>query len=546
MMRSPMFRKLALAFSVANLCFFMAWRDVLSPQAIAYLYLWKQNPGFASLLALLINVLALTAVFYLGFSLAWRRAGPFLQNCLRLAFLVIFFRSLNGVRIQFHSLSTGHLRLVFGRVGFFALGMSLLAMLILIIARYGIVSVTRVAAGVALILSPLGLVAATQGTVQVIKYNVLVSQERQATPLIPASVNPGPRVLWVIFDEMSSELAFGRRPPELELPEFDRFQDVALSAANAYPPARRTMQSIPALLTGQLVAATKPAGPDELLLTFAGQSEPVGWSQQQDIFSAARAIRLNTAVVGWYHPYCRVIGDRLTRCFWQPASQLTNPEKFGVARMMLVQDADALQLLPFTGRVREWILNKTPDYRTPHLGDYLELVDRAAQLAADPDVKLAFVHLPVPHPPYIYDRHRGVWDTKGELSYLDNLALADRALGQLRTAMERTGIWDTTTVVISSDHWWRTEYWDIRKPIWSPADNPYRGEGTDHRIPFLIKLEGQKTGSRYEPPFNTVLTHDLILDVLNRKVSSAEQVTAWLDTHRTIGESPFQAYDDSP
>jgi hypothetical protein len=541
-----MFRKLALAFSVANLCFFKAWRDVLSPQVIAYLYLWKQNPGFVSLLALIINVLALTAVFYLGFTLAWRRAGPFLQNCLRLAFLVIFLRSLNGVRIQFNSLSTGQLRLVFGRVGFFALGMSLLALLILIIARYGIVSVTRVAAVVALILSPLGLVAATQGTVQAIKYNSLVSQERQPTPLIPASRNPGPRVLWVIFDEMSSELAFGRRPPELELREFDRLQDVALSAANAYPPAGRTMQSIPALLTGQLVAATKPAGPDELLLTFAGQSEAVGWSQQQDIFSAARAMHLNAAVVGWYHPYCRVIGDRLTRCFWQSASQLTNPEKFDVARMMLVQDADALQLLPFTGRVREWILNKTPDYRTPHVVDYLELVDRAARLAADPDIKLAFVHLPVPHPPYIYDRHRGVWDTTGERSYLDNLALADHALGQLRTAMERTGIWDTTTVVISSDHWWRTEYWDIRKPIWSPADDSYRGEGADHRIPFLIKLGGQKTGSRYEAPFNTVLTHDLVLDVLNGKVSGAEQVTAWLDTHRSIGESPFQAYDDSP
>jgi len=546
MMRTPMFRKLALAFSVANLCFFKAWRDVLSPQAIAYLYLWKQNPGFASLLALLINVLTLTAVFYLGFTLAWRHAGAFLQDCLRLSFLLIFLRSLNGVRIQFHTLSTGQLRLVFGRVGFFGLGMFLLALLIVIIGRYGIVNVTRVAAVVALILSPLGLVAATQGTVQVIKYNSLVSHERQSTPLIPASVTPGPRVLWVIFDEMSSELAFGRRPPELELPEFDRLQDVALSAANAYPPAGRTMQSIPALLTGQLVAAAKPAGPDELQLTFAGQSAPVAWSRQQDIFSVARAIRLNSAVVGWYHPYCRVLGDRLTRCFWQPASQLTNPEKFGVARMMLVQDAGALQLLPFTGRLREWILNKTPDYRTPHLGDYLVLVDRAAELAADSDVKLAFVHLPVPHPPFIYDRKRGVWDTTGELSYLDNLALADRALGQLRRAMEQAGTWDTTTVVISSDHWWRTEYWDMRKPIWSPADDPYRGEGADHRIPFLIKLAGQKTGTRYQAPFNTVLTHDLILDVLNGKVSGADQVTTWLDTHRTIGESPFQAYDDSP
>ena len=540
------YRKLALAFSVANLCFFKAWRDVLSPQVIDYLYLWKQNPGFAALVALVINVLALTAVFYLGFTLSWRHAHPFLQKCLRLAFLVILLRALNGVRIQFQSLSTGHLRLVFGRIGFFVLGMSLLALLIVIISRYGIVSVTRVAVVVALVLSPLGLVAATQGTFQVIKYNALVSQERQSTASLHASTNSGPRVLWVIFDEMSTNLAFRERPSALELPEFDRLQAVALSATNAYPPAGRTIQSIPALLTGRLVAAVKPAGPDELLLTFAGQREAVGWSQEQDIFSAARVAGLNSAVVGWYHPYCRVIGDRLTKCFWQPASQLTNPEKFGIGRMLLVQGADLLELLPFTGKVREWTMNKTPDYRTPHLGDYLELVDRAAQLAADADIKLAFVHLPVPHPPYIYDRSRGVWDTTGELSYLDNLALADRALENLRTAMERTGTWDTTTVVISSDHWWRTEYWDIRKPIWSPADNSYRGEGADHRIPFLIKLGGQKTGSRYEASFNTVLTHDLILEVLNGKVSKPEQVTVWLDTHRSIGESPFQAYDDSP
>src|ERR1044071_1170501 len=140
-MRSPIYRKLALAFSVANLCFFKAWRDVLSPQAVAYLYLWKDDPGRFALIALWLNVLALTAVFYLVFTLVWPHAGPFLQNCLRLAFLVIFLRALNGVRIQFQSLSTGHLKLLFGQVGFFLLGMSLLALLILIIWRYGLANV---------------------------------------------------------------------------------------------------------------------------------------------------------------------------------------------------------------------------------------------------------------------------------------------------------------------------------------------------------------------------------------------------------------------
>ena len=539
-----MYKKLALAFSVANLCFFKVWRDVLSPEGVAYLYLWKQYPGATAFVALLINVLALTAVFYFGFTLAWRYANPFWRNCLRLAFMVIFLRSLNGVRIQFPSLSTGHLRLLFGRTGLFAIGMLLLAVMLILIARYGLASVTRVLAVVALVLSPFGVLAFSQGAYLLVKYGALVSHERPSLPLLNAGTNPRPRVLWLIFDEMSADVAFAHRPAALLMPEFDRVQSVALSATNAFPPAGRTLQSIPALLTGRLIAAVKPDGPGELLLTYDGQNTSVGWSQEQDIFATTRALGLNAAVVGWYHPYCRVIGDRLTKCFWQPASQAIHPEKFSTTTTMLFQESELLQLLPFTGRVREQIQQRKPDYRAVHLADYLALAEPAAQVAADAQINLAFVHLPVPHPPYFFDRKSGAWNTTGELSYLDNLALADRTLGQLRTAMERSGTWDETTVVISSDHWWRTEYWDVRKPIWSAADDAYRGEGADHRIPFLVKLGGQKTSATYNARFNTVLTHDLILEILNGKIATVEQLSAWLDTHRRIGESPYQAYDE--
>ncbi|HEV7681155.1 MAG TPA: sulfatase-like hydrolase/transferase [Pyrinomonadaceae bacterium] len=540
-----MYRKLALAFSLANLCFFKTWREILNPQAVAYLYLWKQDPGFAAIVALISNVLALTAIFFFGFTLAWRSSNPHWRNAVRVAFLVILLRALNGVRIQFQSLSTGHLRLVFGRIGFFVLGVSLLALLMVVIARYGLPRVTRVAAFVALILFPFGVIGFTQATFQLIKYRALVSHERPSLPLLPVGKDQR-RVLWVIFDEMSADVAFQHRPVALRMPEFDRFQSVALSATNAYPPAGRTLQSIPALLTGRLVADVKPAGPEELLLTFPSQNESVGWSQQPDILTTARKAGLNAALVGWYHPYCRIIGDRLTSCFWQPASQVTTPEKFSVARALLLQNSDLLRLVPFTAAVRQRLQPQETDFRAAHLTDYLALADRAAQLAANPEINLAFVHLPVPHPPYIYDRNRGVWDTTGPLSYLDNLALADLTLGKLRQAMERNGTWDNTTIVISSDHWWRTEYWDIRKPIWSSADDSFRAEGANHRIPFLVKLAGQKTSVMYDASFNTVLTHDLVLDILSGKVAAPEGLTGWLDTHKSIGESPYQAYDDSP
>lgn len=537
-----MFKKLAVAFSLANLCFFQTWRQVLSPEGYAYLYLWKQYPGTAAIIAVAINVLTLTALFYLAFRLSWPRANLFWRKVIALAFMVVFLRGLNGVRIQFQSLTTAHLRLVFGKTGFFVLGIALLALLLLAMMRYGIIPVTRVAATLALIIAPFGLFALGQGTAHIIKYYPLVSREQPSAPLQPANSNR-PRVVWIIFDELSEDLPFHRRPDTLAMPEFDRLQNVALSATNAYSPAARTLQSIPALLTGRLVAAAMPDGPDELQLAFAGASETVGWSKQPDIFSTTRAAGFNAAVVGWYHPYCRVIGNRLTKCFWQPASENTDPDKLSIARAILLQDSQLLQLLPFTSKVRAWIASTNLHWRSLHLADYQILAERGAQTAADPDINLAFIHLPVPHPPNVYDRHHGVWDTTGDAGYLDNLALADRTLGQIRAAMERNGTWDNSTVVVSSDHWWRTEYWATRS-IWSAAEDRYRDEGKFHHIPFMVKLKDQKERLTYDAPFNTVLSHDLILDILQGKLAAADQVPAWLDAHRSIGESPYQNYDD--
>jgi len=157
---------------------------------------------------------------------------------------------------------------------------------------------------------------------------------------------------------------------------------------------------------------------------------------------------------------------------------------------------------------------------------------------------LTFVHLPVPHAPYVYDRQKGTWDTTTERQYFDNVALADRALGELRQTMEQAGTWDQTTVIISSDHWWRIDYWRSKKNLWAEVDDLNEADHVDYRVPFIVKLPGQTTQLTYEPAFNTVLTHDLVLDVLRGKVTKAADVSAWLDAHRTIGESPYHSYED--
>jgi arylsulfatase A-like enzyme len=86
------------------------------------------------------------------------------------------------------------------------------------------------------------------------------------------------------------------------------------------------------------------------------------------------------------------------------------------------------------------------------------------------------IHLLTPHFPHAYDRAAGTF-TLGNAplrGYYDSLALTDLALAQLRRAMEAAGTWDSTTVLLSSDH---------------PMKHAALLDGkSDARVPFLLKL----------------------------------------------------------
>ncbi len=61
----------------------------------------------------------------------------------------------------------------------------------------------------------------------------------------------------------------------------------------------------------------------------------------------------------------------------------------------------------------------------------------------------------------------------------------------------------------------------------------------DERVPFMLKIAGASQGLNYEPAFNTVLSQDLLLELLSGKITTEEDVIRWLDQHRSVTESPF-------
>ena len=105
--------------------------------------------------------------------------------------------------------------------------------------------------------------------------------------------------------------------------------------------------------------------------------------------------------------------------------------------------------------------------------------------------------------------------------------------------MEREGLWETSTVIVTSDHWWRA----IHRGDWglNEEEQAVFGDGPDRRVPVLIKLPGQRRETRYEHPFNTVLLHDLVLEIFADRIVSPRDVGAWLDANRSPRQIPYLA-----
>jgi hypothetical protein len=242
---------------------------------------------------------------------------------------------------------------------------------------------------------------------------------------------------------------------------------------------------------------------------YVGGTGEVPWSRQPNVFAGARALGVNTALLEWFHPTCRVLSG-LTYCAWWPMAMQHNSmgESFWQIVPNQTRSLFETNILSLFGR------SLTAEQQ---VGVYRAMMGEAKRITTDPEFGFTVLHLPVPHAPHTYNRKTGTF-TLGNApiaGYIDSLALLDRTVGELRRTMEAAGTWDTTTVLFTSDHGYReAELLDGKR---------------DERIPYLLKLAGQKGAVSYTRTFNTVVTADLMLSVLRGEIADAPSLTAWLD-----------------
>ncbi len=492
-------RRLVVAFSLANLCCLNPWIALLLDPCLGYLRPRPPEPlDYAALAALV----ALLGLLFLAADRLAMRLGPARAGALRTAgFLAAALFALNGVRLLYPS-----------RFG-----------LNVLLNAYGAAAVAA-----ALLLSALGIafllrrklravVAATMFAVQVLSpllplFLALAAVQALAAPGAWPERRPAPlhsparndrRVIVLVFDELDQAQAFAERDPALHLPELDRFRAGALYATNAYPPAGRTIEAMPSLINGRVVTDVRFAGPADIRLRYEGTGRHVPWTGEMNLFRELHAEGFNSALTGWFHPYPRVL-DGPAYCRWHPMiAAPSGPFRDRLWR----QGIDWLGLLP---GARLFHLSRAADPRS-HLRNFRRTREEALALARDRRFNLVFVHWPVHHPPTIFDRALGrLVERGGAGGYADNLALADRTLGELRRAMSAGGMWDEAAVIVTSDHW--------RRMV----------PNVQFRVPFLVKLPGRQPGWTFAAEFNTVILRDLVRDLLHGRIASVAGLAAWL------------------
>jgi hypothetical protein len=147
---------------------------------------------------------------------------------------------------------------------------------------------------------------------------------------------------------------------------------------------------------------------------------------------------------------------------------------------------------------------------------FLKCSRTAIRMACDPELDFTFLHWSIPHAPYIYDRGRKTLGSSitSPRGYLDNLALADLALSEVRAEMMEAGLWEKSVIIVTSDHWWRYAFGLDGK--------------IDRRVPFVVHFPGEGHPTNYSEPFNTVVLHDLTLAIVDGHILSSSDLLAWL------------------
>jgi hypothetical protein len=327
----------------------------------------------------------------------------------------------------------------------------------------------------------------------------------------------GRRIVWILFDELSYDQTFDHPASGIRLPNFDQLRAQSASFSNLKPAGYFTAVIIPSLFLGRPIDQIRSSNDWDLWYNDPSQRQWLAYDPNATLFGLAQRSGWTTGVDGWSNPYCRMLAPVVDVC--SSTSVMLPVEQYGASENKSVLSNAAV--VP-VGIVDDLIHhNHRTRQRAAHMQEYRNIMARTQALIDDSHVRFVFLHFPVPHQPGIYDRESHMLRSDG--SYLDNLVLADDTLGVLLREIGATPSANQTTVIVSSDHSWRTSIWK-RSAFWSDEDERVSGGKFDDRPVLLVHFPGQNSENDVTSSVPELLEHDMIAGMLEGKIDNPEQL----------------------
>jgi hypothetical protein len=321
-----------------------------------------------------------------------------------------------------------------------------------------------------------------------------------------------PRLVWIVFDELSHDQVFDHRAHDLQLPNFDALRSQSTIFTNTQPIGYKTVKIIPSLLTGKPVDDFRYRFDNSFIVRNTGEQDWHKVTGQQTVFHDAQQNGWRTAVVGWYNPYCGVYGDSIDQCYWMNRDSIDGLMSQGDSFWRNTYSPLQQMVREIKAPTRAGRDACTYDVRHRH-NTHVDLEQHATQLLKTDQADFIFFHFSVPHSPNIWSRMNDHYTNMCDSSYLDNLDLADHLLGNLMQTLKTSPRWKDTTVIVEGDHSWRIDLWNSL-PSWTDEDDAASHEFFDSRPALLVHQAGQTQPQTESAPWPLIKVHDVVEQVI--------------------------------
>lgn len=335
-----------------------------------------------------------------------------------------------------------------------------------------------------------------------------------AAPLMSSSTGPAPdtgprrpkQVFWIIMDELDYDETLGTPggPQDPHVPNLRLLAAMGVSASAAYSPAKDTVASIPALLTGFPLSGLAFDSDGLNLRTVSAGTRR--FQESDSIFGRLPGGARSAAILGYYHPYCWVFHS-VDPCVAYPDENVGR--WFDALTPFGGQFMGTVRWLPKSG---EWLPGGLFEAFAPMYRITEDTLREYPRFLAIGDKSLVFIHVNLPHSPGDFSQRALHYSSVADdrLSYRRNLTLVDRMIGDAMATLRQRSKDRDILLIVSSDHWHR-----IDSPL---APRP---------IPWIAWRPGDAGPAVLSQPISTVHTAELILDYLRGAVDDQAQIARW-------------------